>query len=67
MRIDATMMLVYADGRLLFTAHVAGGPANTIDVLVDDSEELDVAIAAVLRATRRQLVHAVTRDTGSAA
>lgn len=62
MRIDATLMLVYADGRLLFTVNVAGAPANTIDVLVDDSEELDVALATVLRATRRQLVRAVTRS-----
>ena len=60
MRLDGTFMLMFVDGRLLFTASLIGGASDTVDVLVDDTDDLETAISAVLGSLQRQLIRTTT-------
>jgi hypothetical protein len=59
-RLDGTFMLMYIDGRILFTASLIGGATDTVDVLVDDTGDLETAVGSVLGSMQRQLVRTVT-------
>lgn len=59
MKLNVTVDVVYAEGRILVVTSMDGSPQNLVDVSALDVGELDQALGMAMRSLRRQLLERV--------